>query len=105
MFAEAPASAAPTERSIAMTQPSAKSIVALLGPDGFDDYCDTNDFAAFELQLETDLLVLENRWSALAAPHSSRASRRGSKFPKPFQLPVVEDASAGDSNDLPRKPR
>ncbi len=101
MFAEALVSAAPTERSIAtMTQPSANSIVALLGPDGFDDYCDTNDFAAFEMQLETDLLVLENRWSALAAPHSARSSRRGAKFPKPFQLPANED-----TNSAPRKPR
>lgn len=88
-----------------MNQPSNNSIVALLGSDGFDDYCDTNDFAAFELQLETDLLVLENRWSAMAAPHATRATRRGGKFPKPFQMPVVEDSTAGDSKDTPRKPR
>jgi len=83
-----------------MTQPSNNSIVALLGSDGFDEYCDTNDFAAFEMQLDTELLVLENRWSAMAAPHSSRASRRGNKFPKPFQPP-----SAEETNTAPRKPR
>lgn len=80
-----------------MNTPSNTSIAALLGADGFDDYCDTNDFAAFELQLETDLLVLENRWSALAAPHASRSSRRGGKFPKPFELKIESEA--------PRKPR
>jgi hypothetical protein len=82
-----------------MTTPSANSIVALLGSDGFADYCDTNDFAAFELQLDTDLELLVNRWSALAAPHSSRSNRRGGKFPKPYQLPAVDESSA------PRKPR
>ena len=83
-----------------MNQPSHTSIVALLGSDGFEDYCDTNDFAAFELQLETDLLVLENRWAALAAPHASRSNRRGGKFPKPFEFKAEESAS-----EAPRKPR
>ncbi len=83
-----------------MNTPTNASIAALLGADGFDEYCDTNDFAAFELQLETDLLVLENRWAALAAPHASRSSRRGGKFPKPFELKTEEPSS-----EAPRKPR
>jgi hypothetical protein len=88
-----------------MNTPSNTSIVALLGSDGFEEYCDTNDFAAFELQLETDLEVLVNRWSALAAPHASRSSRRGGKFPKPFQL-KTEDSSVNESEgEAPKKPR
>lgn len=83
-----------------MNTPTNTSIAALLGLDGFADYCDTNDFAAFELQLETDLLVLENRWAALAAPHASRSSRRGGKFPKPFEL-----KSNDTTSEAPQKPR
>ena len=82
-----------------MSQPSTNSIVALLGSNGFDDYCDTNDFAAFELQLDTDLLALENRWAALAAPHATRSSRRGGKFPKTFE------AQTEETSEAPRKPR
>lgn len=89
-----------------MSQPSNTSIVALLGSDGFEDYCDTNVFAAFEMQLDADLMVLENRWSAMAAPHSSRANRRGNKFPKPFQFPAAEESgTASETNSAPRKPR